>query len=1044
MQPPMEIPSNNPWLPQDLVKKHGRFLAAAMPWIRRGIAVIPGCPREKVPLVKFSAFHYLGAPPPDKQTISRWASQWPDANPLILVGQGGLVAVDVDDPNELEWCVNNFGTSGLITYSGRAPTADGKRACHLFYQSSEVVHGTNGLDGRKVDVKAHGGYVVGPGAIHPTTGREYTSSIPYMDLLADGVLEDVPRFSRDTYSKIWMGSRTLERKGRGTSSKTPRSATSMFEDGEDLPGDTPVKDGTGKMWTLGTVPVGVKFHAPGRDDGTPSATVWSPPDSDKRWCFDWSRSLKYYVSDVQCAFTAADLRKKPNSLRRSAAENAHSWAEGLPFDLPEEVSRLPATCLGHEEAVMSLLVGVGTSMGVDVQVEQLPAGAYISDVSEVAREGELTILVAPHGGGKSVWSAETLAARRDRRSVVVANTRALAVSAAKTYQSEVYLDSKGSIDSLHVSTTANSIMRITDTPESPVETLILDEADQCFDFMHSDRVDQPIAVFTRMMTWLGTVPCAIACSASMSPEHALMILTGAAHHGRKRVRFIVQGTTHGSLSINECDYAKWKVDFLEHVKRKAEGEIQEPLAVVVTAKKDAKVLSALVKKIDPNLKTWWCSSENSRLAKTRSELSDPDDILDSHDIVIATPALVSGISFTRPVYKVWCWDKNRKVDSDSVCQLVRRFRVVTTSSVQWGRPKWGKESIRYDDDYLNTTALGFAKATESQVTTKIPAITWDSESNATMYLDPLFAWSWRVAERRNRRSWANPVRCRYDSFRAYGWIMASRHAASDDNTKQASRAFNVKYEEAKEQRFNDHVEAVVNARPITEEEADTLRKAPEHEPGDHEALERYDIERFYGREADEGVVSDDKEGKLRKACRDLSRAMLCSEGEEPCVAYDDYRSSKGRHKAHYRHRLIKAQAAASLLSYVFQSKAWSDPIVGEFLILAPDIRERFRKIVEPHLTYYKEVLGIHFKPHAEEDRSVQTFNAFCRRLGFKISSSKVKDERVYKYEFETVKQYCVTELDRVRSSYATYKAEENWTKWLDKTQSILRQHQPNV
>ena len=95
------------WLPKHLVERYGRFLASAIPWVNRGIAVIPA--NGKRPCVKFSAYHHKGATPPDMGTISRWGSQFRDANALILVGQGGLVAVDVDDPRELGWCVNEFG-----------------------------------------------------------------------------------------------------------------------------------------------------------------------------------------------------------------------------------------------------------------------------------------------------------------------------------------------------------------------------------------------------------------------------------------------------------------------------------------------------------------------------------------------------------------------------------------------------------------------------------------------------------------------------------------------------------------------------------------------------------------------------------------------------------------------------------------------------------------------------------------------------------------------------------------------------------------------
>lgn len=134
------------------------YLQAALDYARRGFPVFPLVPGAKVPAIK----GWQNEATTDPEKIDGMWAQWPKAN--IGVPTERLLVVDIDPRNQ------GFDTFAMLnalhefvpTFS--VTTRSG--GLHLYYRLPEgltLKGGTNKL-GRGVDVKSHGGYVVGSGS----------------------------------------------------------------------------------------------------------------------------------------------------------------------------------------------------------------------------------------------------------------------------------------------------------------------------------------------------------------------------------------------------------------------------------------------------------------------------------------------------------------------------------------------------------------------------------------------------------------------------------------------------------------------------------------------------------------------------------------------------------------------------------------------------------------------------------------------------------------------------------------------------------------
>ncbi len=127
------------------------FAAAAESYAKRGCAVIPcGGPDGKKPLVRWRRM--------TADTVGRLLPQWREkfagANPGILTGPSRITGIDIDSPGDaiVSECLARFGDTPLIAKTPRG-------GHHLYFRNSGE-HTAAKIDGRPIDVRGIGGFIV--------------------------------------------------------------------------------------------------------------------------------------------------------------------------------------------------------------------------------------------------------------------------------------------------------------------------------------------------------------------------------------------------------------------------------------------------------------------------------------------------------------------------------------------------------------------------------------------------------------------------------------------------------------------------------------------------------------------------------------------------------------------------------------------------------------------------------------------------------------------------------------------------------------------
>jgi hypothetical protein len=122
-----------------------------------GLHVFPGKPRDKTPAGPWKKYQTHA---PAEKDIANWDQS--DFNVCIATGSAsGVVAVDIDSP-QAEELVASLDLP--VT-----PTVRTARGRHLLFKDPgyRVPNRTN-VKGVKLDIRGDGGYIIGPGSIHPS------------------------------------------------------------------------------------------------------------------------------------------------------------------------------------------------------------------------------------------------------------------------------------------------------------------------------------------------------------------------------------------------------------------------------------------------------------------------------------------------------------------------------------------------------------------------------------------------------------------------------------------------------------------------------------------------------------------------------------------------------------------------------------------------------------------------------------------------------------------------------------------------------------
>lgn len=161
----------------------------AIKFLEIGISILPVKPRDKKP---DSFFLPNGSWEPFKTSIPHPAqvSNWfvTPHNYGVITGWQDLVVIDFDDMSTyrawLAWASIRGGLARLVATSAFRVTSS--RGIHVYVRIHNQI--PRKLD--KIDIKANGGYVLGPGSIHPS-GAIYRAAQDVLNFPVVGFLSDI-------------------------------------------------------------------------------------------------------------------------------------------------------------------------------------------------------------------------------------------------------------------------------------------------------------------------------------------------------------------------------------------------------------------------------------------------------------------------------------------------------------------------------------------------------------------------------------------------------------------------------------------------------------------------------------------------------------------------------------------------------------------------------------------------------------------------------------------------------------------------------------
>lgn len=892
-----------------------------------------------------------------------------------------LVVVDVDDMAWLAETVRLFGETEYFVET--------RRGVHLYYRGTPdtKVTSRSWLFGeRSVDVKAWNAGVMAPGA----RAGLYKPNIP----LDQWKLSEVPLFDVEAYEATWAEYRPKARAAaRAAAARNPRAyvyieqgipvvTASGLEQMGDVAGDTMVThERTGGVMRLDAVPAGDKVFAFDREDSHASGQVWE--GAGQRWYTDHTFG----------------------ALWRVVGDDELEWVRSF--------SRAPDPVPNGGGLLDDLRAMRFENMELSIEVHELPADGFIT----IPEADGLTIVKAPHGTGKTYLARTWMDAASS--GVSVCNTAALAEHNAAKFGVDCYQEKD---HGPKVSTTINSLPKL---GRDRVDFFHVDEADQVHGYLHSGTMADPVENMRAMLDLCASAPRTLIASADLGIEDISWYVSAYGHRNPAgRIRVFVRPPSVGTRTVRMVPLPTAKGEFERAYTGFAPGDY--PLALGWTARRDVGNLAWGYAGRRGDLRCFWVSGENSRFSETierfrgqwTDRLTDTPDFLDAADVFIFSPALQSGVSLESTTGRVFILHTKADFEVETIAQMLMRFRDVRDATVVWGVSQFGRRVARTDDAYLEGVCVGLADETDRQIAQCLPAYTVERVPQ-----DAEYAWSWRITQRRIRRSYSDPIGRAKEVIEGHGWKLVDETGA--DESDLDADTFNQTRTSAAALREAKTAAVIADASPLDEAGAHAIDRAHVHHGNDAQRLERKRIADFYGLE--EVTVEDvmrDANGKFRTKCRMYTWLLYRAAGvqgheEGTALAFFDWRHSTGRQPSEYRHIVQKATMLLDLWNAVTdgQSLRLPAPVAGH------DVRERMVGFMQNNGRHYSELFRSAV-PSAK--KAIAFFGAQLRRCGAVVTKTGRNGDARYTYDFQEVHVWSGAYRARLLDEYKNESENKQW------------------
>jgi len=1007
---------------------------------KQGFIALPILPGEKGTkgTFRWRGYNRPGAPHPSEQVRDQWKKRLESLHSkdvegfeenlvgsYILPSSGKrffYVVVDVDNPECEKKALEDFGLTPLcVTRGGRIR--------HRYYISKIPVSTHTQLYGRgTVDVVGSTGAVL-PGSIHKD-GEVYDLSISFEQWTEKWVLENVPFFNHERFVEIKSAKKSVAQE-LAEYPAPPEGALEGF-----IHTKKPVER-RGSLWCGWVHPAtqiiledghtkkaicelgpGERVFATYRADSRPSAEVSDFKGRRRFW--DWSTTPP----------------RQWTMLEPQEGENDPFFTASTPEKYFEELPE-----------VLERTLGIG--------VRLLPSVGWVSDHLGALEEHTTTFLIAPHGTGK------TIVARSEHEkassSISVCNTQALTISNASVLNLKAIYEGIEQ-EEPHASVCIPSIVRYMKAPEF----FHVDEADAVHCFLHSGKVKAPLACWEKLINFATySRRCLIASADLLYEDVALFVqeirkidpcrhivcAVRVPESKKQKVRLVPSKTAKAAIHEALSEENR-KPLFVGLTARKLAGEIAHGYQTVSrkrtaliddenvipesletpSPKAVAQVMVDLSEESGEDLQifhdtavenSFFVSGENNRFTETVKWLEDTDYLVNSHDLVVMTPAVQSGVSLVPAIQKVIVLHEFREVPANTVIQIARRARNVLDDEILVGMKNWTPIETRTDKVFLMDMLKAKNECTLRAFAARFPSA-FMSEHETEEHEG--FLLSWRIFIRRNLESSANPLGqlktvCRRQKFE----VLDQTGAVTKDT--QASKSFQRIVKHAGKYRNKKYAHFVAIAPDISEEEVDEIEKKPVLQSGEKTKLLKARIKEFYGVEnVSHDLVLLDNGGKYRKKIILFSHVLRVFEGEGDQVLYGDHRRNKGRQKSQTQNKYIQALLMHDLMVFT---------IGGEYLeggvFEVHKVREKVRVWWDENYAKMNVFFPKIFSP--KESLEAQWLGYRLRSLGAEIKNAGGSAQRKSFFSFSLVRNYAPCYLQKMEKGNRMLKAETWRVSW---------------
>jgi hypothetical protein len=670
-----------------------------------------------------------------------------------------------------------------------------------------------------------------------------------------------------------------------------------------------------------------------------------------------------------------------------------------------------------------------------VEVEVLHDDGWLTDQVDLLPDDSTTFLIAPHGSGKTV-----LARREHDRaatSVSVCNTQALTIANAEV------LGLRPVYDGVDVHPKGSACIPSLHRYDAPPEFFHCDEADAVHGYLHAGKMEDPLLAWRTLAYFSALSKRSLIASADLSFEDvALFAHAIRARNATRRLRVIIRlpMRDRGRVLIRSVSAAKEAIHqelsterdaalFVGITTRKLAGEIAQgyrsagaretvDLGEIATSVVDTPTPHPLDLGDLPDADVsapFFVSGENNRYHAAVEWLRDTDALVESHDLIVTSPAVQSGVSLDRPVSKVVVLHENREVPADAVLQILRRCRNPKDRDLIIGVRRWKAKPHRTDRPFLEDLARKRARTTVRAVLQAFPEFAPDHETP----VDEEFFWSWRITTRKHLRSYADPVGSVVASAKRHGF-----EVDVDVETDGDAGDFHAVVKAAKGVRETVNATETADAEDVTQEERQRLERSPRLLDGQRQAMDKAALRAFYGMEVTPELVLVDKRGKYRAKVRAYTHARLMVEAPD-VVAYVDHVRSKGRQLT----EVSSLFARAALLVDLHQSVL--GPFDGEPVEFAvADVRSS----IHAWWRHHREACAVFF-PRLRgpaPDKSVRWLGDRLRSMGAEVETFGKSSKGRKRISWGTVDAYAAAYAERLFDLHDQSESEKWRKQWSEK------------